>query len=148
MNVINDENLVADKWLIKVLAIYWCMIGSGILAHRERLKCFVLLDYARNEPLIKATDHSRHIEEEFRMKVQPALDCAQVHSLFILSISIYSRLTAICPGLPGRASTRKVKRIWIYWSKRVSGCSFSWAICKSAPHPRQITMPAPHHSVF
>ena len=24
----------------------------------------------------------------------------------------------------------------------------SWAICKSAPRSRQITMPAPHHSVF
>jgi len=23
-----------------------------------------------------------------------------------------------------------------------------WAICKSAPHSRQITTPAPHHSVF
>jgi len=26
--------------------------------------------------------------------------------------------------------------------------SISWAICKSAPHPRQIPTPAPHHSVF
>ena len=32
------------------------------------------------------------------------------------------------------------------WSKRVSG--ISWAICKSAPRSRQITMPAPHRSVF
>jgi len=30
----------------------------------------------------------------------------------------------------------------------VSGSGISWAICKSAPHPRQITTPAPHHSVF
>jgi len=30
----------------------------------------------------------------------------------------------------------------------VSGSGISWAICKSAPRPRQITMPAPHHSVF
>jgi len=30
----------------------------------------------------------------------------------------------------------------------VSGSDISWAICKSAPHPRQITMPASHHSVF
>jgi len=30
----------------------------------------------------------------------------------------------------------------------VSGGSISWAICKFAPHSRQITMPAPHHSVF
>jgi len=30
----------------------------------------------------------------------------------------------------------------------VSGSGISWVICKSAPHSRQITMPAPHHSVF
>jgi len=27
----------------------------------------------------------------------------------------------LCPGLPGWAGTRKVKPVWIYWSKRVSG---------------------------
>jgi len=30
----------------------------------------------------------------------------------------------------------------------VSGNGISWAICKSAPRSRQITTPAPHHSVF
>jgi len=30
----------------------------------------------------------------------------------------------------------------------VSGSGISWAICTSAPHSRQTTMPAPHHSVF
>jgi len=30
----------------------------------------------------------------------------------------------------------------------VSGCGISWAIRKYAPLPRQITMPASHHSVF
>jgi len=30
----------------------------------------------------------------------------------------------------------------------VNGSGISWAICKAAPRPRQITMPAPHHSVF
>jgi len=30
----------------------------------------------------------------------------------------------------------------------VSGSGISWAICKSAHGPRQITTPAPHHSVF
>jgi len=29
----------------------------------------------------------------------------------------------------------------------VSGSGISWAICKSAPRSRQITTPAPHHSV-
>ena len=30
----------------------------------------------------------------------------------------------------------------------VSGSGNSWAVCKSAPHSRQIAIPAPHHSVF
>jgi len=30
----------------------------------------------------------------------------------------------------------------------VSGSGISWAICKSTRRSRQITTPAPHHSVF
>jgi len=37
-----------------------------------------------------------------------------------------------------KGKTRKVKLIWIYWSKRVSGSGISWAICKSAPRPASI----------
>jgi len=61
----------------------------------------------------------------------------------------HTRLTALCPGLPGWASTRKVKPIWILLKQEtVHGSGISWAICKSAPRSRQITMPAPHCSVF
>ena len=53
------------------------------------------------------------------------------------------------PGLPRWAGTRKVKPIWtLLKQKTVSGSGISWAICKSAPRSRQITTPAPHHSVF
>ena len=53
------------------------------------------------------------------------------------------------PRLPGWAGTRKVKPIWILLKQEtVSGSGISWAICKSAPCSRQITMPAPHHSFF
>ena len=55
----------------------------------------------------------------------------------------------ICPELPGWAGTRKVNPIWILLNQdTVSGSGISWAICKSASRSRQITMPAPHHSVF
>ena len=44
---------------------------------------------------------------------------------------------------------QKVKPIWILLKQQtVSGTGISWAICKSAPRSRQITMPAPHRSVF
>ena len=54
-------------------------------------------------------------------------------------------LTALFPGLPGSAGTRKVKPIWILLKQEtVSGSGISWDICKSATCCRQITMPAPH----
>jgi len=48
-------------------------------------------------------------------------------------------LTAICPGLPRQAGTRRQNQSGFKWSKR------QWVF---APRSRQITMPAPHHSVF
>ena len=61
----------------------------------------------------------------------------------------HTRLTALCPGLPGWASTRKVKPVWILLKQEtVSGSGISWAICNSAPRCRQTTMPAPQHSLF
>ena len=61
----------------------------------------------------------------------------------------HSRLTALFPRLPRWAGTRKVKPVWILLKQEtVSGNGISWAVCKSAPCSRQITMPAPHHSVF
>jgi len=61
----------------------------------------------------------------------------------------HTRLMALFPGLPRWAGTRKVKPIWILLKQEtMSGSDISWAICKSAPHSRQITTPAPHHSVF
>jgi len=61
----------------------------------------------------------------------------------------HTHLTALCPGLPGWASTRKVKPIWILLEQEtVSGSGISWTICKSALRCRQITTPAPHDSCF
>ena len=61
----------------------------------------------------------------------------------------HARLTALFPGLPRWAGTRKVKPIWILLKQEtVSGSSIRWAMCKSAPRSREITMPTPHHSVF
>ena len=40
----------------------------------------------------------------------------------------HTRLTALCPGLPGWAGTRKVTPVWIFWSKR------QWvAVASTAP---------------
>jgi len=64
--------------------------------------------------------------------------CRHTHQL-----TTHTRLTALCPGLPGWASTRKVKPIWILLKQETASSSgISWAICKSAPsstdnHPCQ-----------
>jgi len=45
----------------------------------------------------------------------------------------HTRLTALCPGLPGWAGTRKVKPIWILLKQEtVSGSGISWTVCMSA----------------
>ena len=69
--------------------------------------------------------------------------------VFTVLTHTHTRLTAFFPGLPGWAGTRKVKPVWILLKQEtVSGSGISWTICKSAPGSRQITMPAPHRSVF
>jgi len=74
-------------------------------------------------------------------------------TIVILHNNNNTHLSALCPGLPGWASTKKVLdlRLDLLEQQTVSGSSISCkckSICKSAPHPRQITMPAPHHSIF
>ena len=82
------------------------------------------------------------------------LTIVRIYKLYLLFYSLtYNnnniRLTALCPGQPRWASTRKVKPIWILLKQQtVSGNGISWAICKSAPSSSQITMPAPHHWSF
>ena len=56
-----------------------------------------------------------------------------------------------CPlsGTTQVSQYQKVKPVWISLKQQtVNGSGISWAICKSAPRSRQITTPAPHHSVF
>jgi len=50
----------------------------------------------------------------------------------------HTRLTALSPGLPRWAGTRKVTPIWILLKQEtVSGSGISWAVCKSASRSRQ-----------
>ena len=55
--------------------------------------------------------------------------------------------TRLMSGTTQVSRYQKGKRILLK-QETVSGSGISWAICKSAPHSRQITTPAPHHSVF
>jgi len=68
----------------------------------------------------------------------------------LLLLHYYIHFTAFFPGQPGLEGTRNVNHSGFYWSKkRWGGSGISWTMCKSiAPRSRQITTPAPHHSVF
>jgi len=79
-----------------------------------------------------------------------AVTCGNISLTFVLqNTHTHTRLTALFPGLPMWAGTRKVKTIWILLKQETaSGSGISWALCKSAPRSRQITMPVPHHSSF
>jgi len=73
----------------------------------------------------------------------------KAHKCLIIYTHTHTRLTALFPGLPWWVGTRKAKPIWILLKQEtVSGSGISWAICKSTHRSRQITTPAPHHSVF
>jgi len=50
----------------------------------------------------------------------------------------------------GKLAIKRLNDSGFYWSKRWrGGTGIRWTICKSfAPCSRQITMPAPHHSIF
>jgi len=67
-------------------------------------------------------------------------------------LQLFYGCSGFCPGLPGWASARKVKLIWIYWRDSewhwhlLGHMPICWAICKSAFHTRQISMPC--HFVF
>jgi len=66
-----------------------------------------------------------------------------------LAIEITHTFNGLLSGTTKVSQYQKGKTNWILLKQEtVSGSGISWAICKSAPHSREITTPAPHHSVF
>jgi len=74
--------------------------------------------------------------------------CELLYTCYLLTYT-HTCLTALLPGLPRWAGTRKVKPIWILLKQEtVSGSGISWVICKSATRFRQTTTPVPHHCFY
>ena len=73
------------------------------------------MEFAKREPLL--------------ISQQIILQCLSVKlDLFAVYTHTHTRLTALFPGLPGWAGTRKVKPIWILLKQEtVSGSGISWA---------------------
>ena len=115
----------------------------------NRLHCDLCTVYAtRYTYMTRATHTHSRVCDVTLVGAIPVSSSMSIHQ-HVLCMYTHTRLTVLFPGLPGWASTRKVKPIWILLKQEtVSGSGISWAICMSAPHSRQITTPAPHHSVF
>jgi len=121
--------------------------------HSRWTRCGSLSDCLAAESI--ADMHSRNATETNRFIIcrtdEPLWSCdkEQVKVLHPTRHKYTHTLTALFPRLPGWVGTRKIKPIWILLKQEtVSGSGTSWAICQSAPRSRQITTPAPHHSVF
>ena len=95
-------------------------------------------------PTRKTAEHTK--VQKSRILWRQFIIIGQWYRLAELTLIPFNGLLSV---LPGWAGTRKVKLIWILLKQEtVSGSGISWAVCKSAPRSRQITTPAPHHSVF
>ena len=76
-------------------------------------------------------DDKRHVKEPVKELPSEPVVGHVCHSAYTHTHT-HTHLTALCPGLPRWASTRKVKPIWILLTQEtVSGSGISCAICKS-----------------
>ena len=117
----------------------WCWVGYEVLVCPERMHKF------RTSSSRKLKLTWVHLEIAVCLLIYKVTYKLQDQNS--ITSHTHTRLTALFPGLPRWAGTRKVKPIWILLKQEtVSGSGISWAICKSAPRSRQITTPAPHHS--
>ena len=138
----------------------WCEMSTQLTDAASTLSCCATAASNRHHPTIKQREPNKQnavvslkttmsIIEIIRYNMirGASLTCAE--KLNHTHTHTHVHLMALFPGLPRWASTRKVKPIWILLKQKiVSGSGISWAICKSAPRSRQITMPAPHRSLF
>ena len=136
-------------------------VDSGPAARSPLRVCQVVRRDWRRGSWTRSRQSQRTTQRLERPTLHSTLSCYGILNFFGMPTNIFSvvththththaRLTALCPGLPGWAGTRKVKPVWILLKQEtVSGSGISWAVCKSAPRSRHlILMPAPNHSVF
>ena len=132
---------------------FWGDIFQPIAKYRGYLACN---QYSQSYSISGSSDAdvccqcaaiSLHFKEQASESMANKCDRCRFHTH--THTHTHTCLTALFPGLPGRASTRKVKPIWILLKQEtVSGSGISWAICKSVHCSRQTTTPASHHSCF
>ena len=126
-----------------------CSSSSFWMSMRHAMPSLVHSSISAHVNIHHLTTTSRHTGHAPSPCWQPSMQHRWSYDLMGTIQHTREHLTALFPGLSRWAGTRKAKPIWISLKQEtVSGSGISWAICKSAPHSRQITVPAPHHSVF
>ena len=128
-------------WLPRALMLkLGCDVVAMTTGRIQQHAATLVLDTARCASALPGTCHSVLFRSRPRSDVWPQHGLTHTHT---------HPFNSPFPGLFGWAGTRKVKLIWILLKQEtVSGSGISWAICKSAPRSRQITMPAPQQDVF
>jgi len=146
--ILNDTRWPCDGWCVQYGPLWlpralMLKLGCDVVAMTtgriQQHAATLVLDTTRCASALPGTCHSVLFRSRPRSDVWPQRGLTHTHT----------HLTALCLWLSGWAGTRKVKLIWILLKQEtVSGSGISWVVCKSAPRSRQITTPAPQHSVF
>jgi len=144
----------AALWSQSKVFIVWKTKSKRRHLHHHGLKsgCLHAHYYVLKQFVVQHADCGLAPEHNYSKQPTSTVTSISNQISFLCDVHTHTRactFTALFPGLPRWAGTRKVKPIWILLKQEtVSGSGISWAICKSTPCSRQITTPVPHHSVF
>ena len=135
--------------------VWWCMgkvwdrttgVRAPSFLHCSDSLCHVTGRASADTTYTHTSSSRWTVHDQHDHKNTGILSETSTHTCTHTHTRTHTRLTALFPGLPGWANTRKVKPVWISLKQEtVSGSGISWPVCKFAPRSRQTTMPAPHH---
>ena len=121
--------------------------GERLLIRRCRVRNWIQLQFF-------SLFQQQLLPPELHFLLQYAQNCLSAYLLIYYYLFIYLLIhthpfNGPLSGTARVSRYQKGKQIWILlMQETVNGNGISWAICKSASCSRQITTPAPHHSVF
>jgi len=143
--------------------------------HAHTLHNSIIQSYSKNEHTVHHykiqpqrqcnyyVKHKLPVSIQLWLRSQYLLFCSTFHEIlkirqdFVSCITITHTHTHTCTNPFDGPFSETIQVSWYQKGKSilillkqetVSSSGISWAICKSAPCSRQITMPAPQHSVF
>jgi len=121
-----------DSLAYRIIWIRWIRRSAFkcydmIICCPQNLTTFACYNFHKHEAIAVCLWESRQMEENGWCSEGSRDRAVRFHMKPENNNNNKTRLTAICPGLPGWASTRKVKPIWILLRQEtVSGSGISW----------------------